>query len=242
MQRPFKTHGTKRSLRPYEPVPDRKSYERQPRESDWEFITFVTYRDMGLNRTQKRVAEFLYKARGVTLQTCISQVARFSAKWNWTARINEWDRDLDRANQKAQIEDLKKMRARHIDISMAAQNAAAQDLKRWVKKLKPVLDENGNEIYQDPILPLPTVMQIMKDAVALERTSRGEPETITEHRENYTVTERRENLRRLVVDEQTLDSLDAALDRAYQKSLDKEIVIYKELPEHVENVEIDVSN
>jgi hypothetical protein len=63
---------------------DHSPWQRQPGETQRAYVAFTSYRDMGPNeRSIRAVARTLH--RSVTL------IGRWSARWGWVVRADQWD-------------------------------------------------------------------------------------------------------------------------------------------------------
>lgn len=139
------------------------SWDRHPREGNYAWSAFVTYRDLGpQNRSYRRVAEIHGKTEGT--------IAQFAHRWDWRRRIIEFDRWVDEKSQIAEVEAVKEMRARHIKIAMSLQGAGAIALNKLIES-----ERSGKTRVLKP-----TELREMIDlGVKLERLNRGEPTDLT---------------------------------------------------------------
>ena len=90
-----------------------KPWERQKGESAQAYEAFVTYRDMGAERSVTRVSQSLNKSRGL--------IGRWSSQWNWTERVRAYDNELEKEARAKAVKDRKAMTERHIGIAMQVQ-------------------------------------------------------------------------------------------------------------------------
>lgn len=130
----------------YTPEP----WERQPKESLKAFEAFATYRDMGSDRTVRKVARAVN--RSVTL------IGRWSSEHKWVERVTAWDAEQDRLNREEQRKAIAKMRARHTKLAESMLLKAAKALQQ----LDPE-EMNSNNITR-----------MVDVAAQLERLSRGD--------------------------------------------------------------------
>lgn len=103
------------------PAPDPASltpWDRARDESSQSFAAFVLYRDMGPERTLKRVAA----AAGRKLQA----TKNLAAKWCWTARAREFDRWTDKAAQQLLVARRAEAIDRHARIGRLLQGKALE--------------------------------------------------------------------------------------------------------------------
>ena len=135
----------------------RCSWERQFNESRKAFEAFVVYRDMGHARSQVKVARELGKSAQL--------IARWSAKWSWVSRIEEWIDEQDRENRLSQENAIKEMNERQATagslmltrVYQALQGMSESDIAKF----------NPNQLAR-----------LSEASVKLERPARGEPTEI----------------------------------------------------------------
>ena len=107
-----------------------KPWERQKGESDKAYEAFVTYRDMGTDRSIRAVAQKLDKSR--------TQIGKWSSAWNWTERVRIYDNELETEVRAKAIKGRKDMTDRHIKIAMQLQKKALAALNSLdVKAMTP---------------------------------------------------------------------------------------------------------
>lgn len=97
-----------------------KPWERQKGESDKAYEAFVTYRDMGTDRSIRAVAQKLGKSR--------TQIGKWSSGWEWTERVRAYDNELEKEARAQAVKDRKDMTSRHIKIAMQLQKKALEAL------------------------------------------------------------------------------------------------------------------
>ena len=102
--------------------PATEPWERQPDESAKAFEAFVTYRDMGPDRSIQRVARECTKS--------VSLIKRWSRERGWTERIRAWDNNLTEAARKKARKEVEDMQRRHIDIGRYMQSKAVRALDK----------------------------------------------------------------------------------------------------------------
>lgn len=113
-----------------------KAWERQYNESRQAFEAFRVYRDIGPGRSIREASEVLGKQHRL--------LEKWSAKWNWLYRIQEWERDQDRVRVEADREAVAEMSRRQAQIAVTFQTKllerlinvnteelTAADLARW---------------------------------------------------------------------------------------------------------------
>ena len=125
-------------------------WERQPGESAKAFEAFVIYRDMGVDRSARRVAIQLSKSNTL--------IHRWSKDNKWIERVAAWDSEQDRIRREEQRKEIAKMRARHTKLAQSMLLKAAEALKR----LDPDEMQSNN------------ITRMIDVATQLERLSRGD--------------------------------------------------------------------
>lgn len=133
-----------------------EAWERQPNESAPAYEAFSLYRDMGLERSLRAVAEKLGKSRAL--------IERWSAKHNWQERCRQYDNALQRDAYKKAVKNVSEMQTRHIKTAVLMQKKAVEALDQLnVALLSP----------QD-------IARLIKEGSKLERDTRGADPAILE--------------------------------------------------------------
>ncbi len=101
---------------------DSKPWERQQGESEKAFEAFALYRDMGTERSLRKVEQELGKSRTL--------MCRWSSKYQWCERAREYDNDKERQAKKEAEKGLRDMYARQTEIAMSVQTKALKALDR----------------------------------------------------------------------------------------------------------------
>lgn len=145
-----------------------KPWERQPNETPKAFDAFSVFRDLDpQTRSGVIVAERLGKS--------YSLMQKWSQKYGWVSRAAAYDEERDRvkreAEQKAQIEDIKKMRKRHTAVAVKMIDTAEAAL---------------NAIDPADVKPA-DVTRLMDIATKIERISRGDVGEVIEERHGESV-------------------------------------------------------
>lgn len=96
-------------------------WEQQPGESSKAFEAFATYRDMGTERSIRKVAQQLNKSNAL--------IARWSKSYGWPERVRAYDRELDRQARAQAVRSVRQMTDRHIRIAMQLQAKAVRALE-----------------------------------------------------------------------------------------------------------------
>jgi hypothetical protein len=125
-------------------------WERQKGESTKAFEAFSIYRDMGPERSLRKVADQLGKSRAL--------IERWSRLWKWVERTREYDNDLEKKAHAKAVKAVQDMTDRHIKIAMQLQAKALNALQQL-----PVQDMTAKEI-----------LSFLTEATKLERSGRVE--------------------------------------------------------------------
>ncbi len=110
-------------------------WERRPGERAFE--AFAHYRDLGADRSLRRVGRDLGKTRAT--------IEELSVKWDWVGRALEYDAHLDRERRVANERALREMIDRQAQIGHAMQLLAAKKIER----LSRALDANPSTLSPD---------------------------------------------------------------------------------------------
>lgn len=137
-----------------------KPWERQKGESEKAYEAFVTYRDMGQERTISAVVKRLEKSR--------SLIDRWKERWNWQERVRAYDNELEKEARAKVVKDRKAMTERHIGIAMQLQKKALEAL---------------NSLSVENMSPK-DIKEFFKMATDLERLNRTLEEEISKHRDS----------------------------------------------------------
>lgn len=193
---------------PFEPARDRLEYERQPRETDRAWQAFLFYRDFGIERTMEKVVDAYRQTFGAEgkRSSTLRILKRYSGQWGWRRRVDAWDRELDRHRRKMAFHEIEKMRDRHVKLSQSMQSLGATELRKWLEKCQ-------QKVKDKEVIKLREVIQLIEAGVKLERTTRGEPESIVEERQQLSVDDERKAMRVLLGDTQALEAVDTVLKK-----------------------------
>lgn len=126
-----------------------EEWERQPGESSQAFEAFVTYRDMGAQRSIRSAASRLGKSHKL--------LERWSARFKWGDRAAAFDAHMDSIAVMAQEGARREMAERQAKIGMDMQELAAQSLDG--------LAAGGLTVNE--------VVRMMETGVKIERAARG---------------------------------------------------------------------
>lgn len=139
-------------------------WERQPGETSEAYQAFKLYRDMGVKRSNAKVAKECGKN--------VSLISRWSSRWHWVRRIEMYDIEQDRLYQAELGERRKEMATRHAKQATMLQTIAIRALKAKFGENFEKLDANS--------LKSGEVLRWFIDAAKMERTALGEPGEIIE--------------------------------------------------------------
>ncbi len=95
-------------------------WEQQPGESAKAFEAFAAYRDMGADRSIRKVAQKVGKSA--------TQMGKWSKAHQWTDRVRAYDKHLDHVAQAQAEREVQRMTTRHINIAMNLQAKAIDAL------------------------------------------------------------------------------------------------------------------
>lgn len=136
-------------------------WERQKSESAQAYEAFVTYRDMGPERSITKVVQELNKTRAL--------IGRWSCTYDWVERVRAYDNELEKEAREKAVKDRKAMIDRHIGIAMQLQKKALEaltslsvedmspkDIKEYIKmatdleRLNRTIEEENGKGNDDP--------------------------------------------------------------------------------------------
>lgn len=162
----FKSGGHNRKGQPEPLAEDRLPWEQQPRETSTAFEAFDIYRQLGPQaRSVSATAERLSKS--------VTTLKRWTMRWSWRERAIAWDMHLAEAARQAELDAVRDMRQREVNLGMAMQAIGGARLQELADVI-----ERG----EVPELSVNEARQLVDVGLKLERRARGEPETITESR------------------------------------------------------------
>lgn len=134
-------------------------WERQEKETPKPYEAFCIYRDMGTQRSVRKVAEELGKSETL--------IFRWSSAYNWVERAAAWDDEQDRIARLEQNKEIAKMRKRHAGLAQAMLVKAAMALQR----------------IPDDEIKAGDVTRMVDVGSKLERISRGDVGEVIEERD-----------------------------------------------------------
>lgn len=171
-------------------------YERQEGESQKAFEAFATYRDLGITRSIREVAQKLNKS--------VALLGRWSSKYEWVDRAQAFDDEMDR---KAILDNEKKRR------EMVKRHASAATM------FQGKVIERLNSLKPEELSPS-DLIRWFTEAVKIERLSRGESTDIAEVNHSGEVNEKHEyNIFQRI--DQYADVYKKLAERGISKSVDE---------------------
>lgn len=145
--------------------PEIAPWEQQPGESAKAFEAFAAYRDMGAERSLRKLTQRLHKN--------LTTIRDWSVKWNWQERVRAYDRELDRQAREQAVRSVRQMTDRHIRIAMQLQAKAVRAL------------ENLDEAQLTPKM----MLAFLTKATELERMNRLSNAGLDENGQKYAASE-----------------------------------------------------
>lgn len=162
---------------------DPEPWDRQPAESQDDFLAFTAYRNLGPKRTLAQVARDLGVSAG--------SVSVLSADGNWVSRAAAWDFYQERIFQAEMAEYTREMARRHVELATDSLEALRAPVDALVRKL-----EQDPDVFMEAfdIKDLAKLMKLVQDSAKImpsimsaERLAAGQPTQISEHTENTNV-------------------------------------------------------
>lgn len=140
---------------------DKNSWDREKNETQKAFNAFGRYRDMGYTRSLPNVAKMYADETGRNQNTILAQLKRWSVKYNWVKRCEDFDIEQDRIYQLENKEKLKQMRERHLTFEVVKQTKGFEKIRNL----------RSEELEPREALAL------LDSGIRGERTLHGEPES-----------------------------------------------------------------
>ncbi len=137
---------------------------KRDEESNEAFEAFAMYRDMGVGRSQKAVADRLNKSTTI--------INRWATAYNWKKRAHSYDLELDRRKRLADLRAVEKMRYRQTMTALRMQATGLIELEKMLK--------NAQSKQERGELDEKTVIALIEKGAKLERINRGEPGEIVQ--------------------------------------------------------------
>ena len=136
----------------------REPWERLTGESAKAYASFVLYRDMGPERSLRKLA------REDECRAKVGQLERWSSKWRWVERCQKYEDHLEHQDRLQQEKERREMHKRHAKMGMLAQTLALRKLEKALNRIEQ--DEDG--------ISAPDAARILDVGVKVERQARGE--------------------------------------------------------------------
>ena len=144
---------------------ERAIFERQPEESDPQWDSFITYRDMK-ERSLEKVSKKLGKSRHL--------MERWSSANDWRTRVEAWDMEVDRRRRRTELDAVEEMRRRQLQLATSVQGLGAMELQKII-----VASQQSPNM---PILSADQILRLVTEGIKLERINRDQPGEISETR------------------------------------------------------------
>lgn len=137
-------------------------WERQRGESPQATEAFRLYRDLGPQRSVRKVSEACHKNE--------SLLNRWSQRWAWVERAASWDDEVDRLARLNAVEEVAEMHRRHAQLAVVMLNKVGMRLLGS--------EDNNVQAIDTNTLSISELARLADVAVKIERLARGEPETV----------------------------------------------------------------
>ena len=158
----------------------RQPWEKQPKETSAAFQAFAYFRDLGPQRSQRQVAEWLIETNPRRTSTNVDNVRRnvavWSSKYHWMDRVAAYELHSDRAEVAAREQAAALMRARHLETAEAFLDAVrVRVLGREFPN-----GENAEPLDPGAIADWSEAARLFETGVKQERLARGLPSDISQ--------------------------------------------------------------
>lgn len=196
----------------FSPANDRKLHDRQPGEPSVAWKAFIIYRDLGFQRTIPKAVRAYRQIAGHSESkeaTTRRNFERYSIRWGWVRRAESWDIELDKHRKRLAIEEVRRMKERHIAIAQTMQKVGKIELDKILK--------NAEKKIEEGVLNATDVRYLIEVGMKIERQNHGEPDSIVEKRENIGADSVREQLRNLFDDEEARETVRALARKLMSK-------------------------
>ena len=139
-------------------------WERQPRETSRAYELFCAYRDMGIERSLRKMKASLNGSPSVR------RLQVLSARWNWVERSQAYDDYLEYQRRLQQEKERREMNDRHAKIAILGQNVAVKGIEQLLANV-----QTGQQNLNPSELA-----RLVDVSVKVERLARGESTDIHE--------------------------------------------------------------
>lgn len=143
---------------------EKHEWDRLAGESSKGYFHFCLYRDMGVARSLRQMAN----VAGCASQR--RQLNRWSTRWRWVERCGQYDDYMERQARLQQEKERREMYKRHAKIAMLGQNILVKGMEELLAKV-----QNGEHNLAPSELA-----RLMDVSVKVERLARGESTDIHE--------------------------------------------------------------
>src|SRR5690606_17803428 len=138
-------------------------WERQGGETDKAYEAFALYRDMGVNRSVRDVAQQLGKSAAL--------IARWSSKKNWVERVSAWDDHED-----------ERRRERNLRRQKQVEDNAWVDYETMRRVIAKRVETLRDANYVGAVSEMQALLDLMRKADDMARRNVGLPDRITENK------------------------------------------------------------
>jgi len=138
---------------------EKHDWDRQPRETSRAYELFCGYRDLGTERSLRKLKQ------GTNGAPNVNRLKRLSTRWNWVERCERYDDYLEQQDRLQQEKERREMRKRHAKIAVLGQNIVVREMESLIAKGQ----SGGSQLTPSD------VARLMDVTVKVERLARGEP-------------------------------------------------------------------
>jgi hypothetical protein len=137
---------------------ERRDWERQPHETSRSYALFCAYRNLGPERSLRKLKQ------GTSGAPNVNRLKRLSTRWNWVERARKYDDYLEYQDRLQQESERREMRKRHAKMGVLGQSVAVKALENLLNKV-----QSGGEVSAGD------ASRLLDTGVKVERLARGEP-------------------------------------------------------------------
>jgi hypothetical protein len=142
--------------------PERNLWDQQPEEGGPAFKAFAAYRDLGFDRSLKKVAGKLKKSAGL--------IDQWSLRYRWKDRVQAWDKFNDQLAQR----ELVKQRLEFDRTTLLMADQMRQKAMAGLMALTPVVERDGKK---HPMLKINELLRLVELSHELHSEHLGSPDT-----------------------------------------------------------------